>query len=181
GLARQLSQEVAQVLMPLLEDRLAVQDAIAALRRYSLISPSASGGASVHRLVQAATVDQMPAELAEAWRQAIAVVIEAAIPDDEAQPDVWPAFAAPLPHAQAALPADSDGMERIAAYLGHIGSYGAARDRYREVVEARARVLGPEDPDTLTARADLAFWTGLAGDPAGARDQAAALLPIRER
>ena len=32
-----------------------------------------------------------------------------------------------------------------------------------------------------TARANLAYWTGVAGDAAGARDQYAALLPIRER
>ena len=41
--------------------------------------------------------------------------------------------------------------------------------------------LGPEHPDTLTTRANLARWTGEAGDAAGARDQYAALLPIRER
>ena len=43
------------------------------------------------------------------------------------------------------------------------------------------RVLGPEHPDTLNARGNLAYWTGLAGDAAGARDQFAALLPIEER
>jgi Domain of unknown function (DUF4062)/Tetratricopeptide repeat len=181
GLGGQLSPKVAQVLMPLLEDPLAVNDAIAVLRRYSLISPSASGRVSVHRLAQTVTADQMPMELAEAWRQATAVVIEAAVPGDGTQPDLWPEFAALLPHAQAALPADSDGMERISTYLGHSGSYGAARDRYREIVEARARVLGPEHPDTLTALENLAFWTGLAGDAAGARDQLAALLSICER
>jgi hypothetical protein len=42
-------------------------------------------------------------------------------------------------------------------------------------------VLGPEHPDTLAARDSLAHWTGQAGDAAGARDQYAALLPIRER
>ena len=42
-------------------------------------------------------------------------------------------------------------------------------------------MLGPEHPDTLTARANLARWTGQAGDPAAARDQYAALLPVRER
>ena len=31
------------------------------------------------------------------------------------------------------------------------------------------------------ARHDLAYWTGEAGDPAAARDQFAALLPVRER
>ena len=39
----------------------------------------------------------------------------------------------------------------------------------------------PEHPDTLTARANLAYWTGEAGDAAGARDQFAALVPVRER
>ena len=43
------------------------------------------------------------------------------------------------------------------------------------------RVLGPEHPDTLTTRSSLARWTGEAGDPAAARDQFAALLPVRER
>ena len=43
------------------------------------------------------------------------------------------------------------------------------------------RVLGPEHPATLTARRGLARWTGEAGDPAGARDQIAALLPVTER
>ena len=84
GLAEQLGAEVAPVLAPLLEDELAAGDAIAALRRYSLISPSGDGSVSVHRLVQAVTADQMPAELARAWRQAAAALIEAAIPDDTA-------------------------------------------------------------------------------------------------
>ena len=40
---------------------------------------------------------------------------------------------------------------------------------------------GPEQPSTLTTRGNLAAWTGQADDAAGARDQLAALLPIRER
>ena len=61
---------------------------------------------------------------------------------------------------------------------GTSGSYAAARDLQRRVADARERILGPEHPDTLTARADLARWTGEAGDAAGARDQFAALLPV---
>jgi hypothetical protein len=180
-LTEQLAPEVAPVLTPLLEDELAAGDAIAALRRYSLISPAADGSVWVHRLVQALTADQMPAQLAEAWRQAAAALIEAAIPADTALPEAWPACAALLPHAQAALADDSAGMARIASYLGWSGSYAAARDLWWRVVDARQRVLGPEHPDTLTARSNLARWTGEAGDPAGARDQFAALLPVMER
>ena len=56
GLAEQLGPEVAPVLVPLLEDPLAAGDAIAALRRYSLVTPAGDGlgvgapaGAGRHR------------------------------------------------------------------------------------------------------------------------------------
>ena len=61
------------------------------------------------------------------------------------------------------------------------GSYGAALELSQRILDARERSLGPEHPDTLTARGNLAAWTAEAGDTAGARDQFAALLPIRER
>ncbi|HEX5144412.1 MAG TPA: tetratricopeptide repeat protein [Mycobacterium sp.] len=44
-----------------------------------------------------------------------------------------------------------------------------------------ATALGPEHSDTLTVRAELAYWTGKAGDAAAARDAYAALLPARVR
>jgi len=183
GLAGRLSPEVAPVLGPLLADPLAAGDAIAVLRRYSLISPPADGSVSVHRLVQAVTADQMPAELAAAWRQAAAALIQAAIPADVALPGTWPACAALLPHAQAALDLTSDGLWQIARYLGYSGSYPAARDLFRMVADAHTEndAYGPEHPDTLSARGNLARWTGQAGDAAAARDQYAALLPVRER
>jgi hypothetical protein len=42
-------------------------------------------------------------------------------------------------------------------------------------------VLGPEHPNTLSTRSNLAYCAGAAGDAAGARDQYAELLPIHER
>jgi Tetratricopeptide repeat len=183
GLAGRLAPEVAPVLAPLLEDDLAAGDAVAALRRYSLISPPADGTVSVHRLVQAVTGDQMPAELARDWQRAAAALIEAAIPDDTNLPATWPVFAALLPHAQAALDRTSGGMWRIALYLGHSGSYRAARDLFQSIADARREdaAYGAEHPDTLRARASRAHWTGMAGDPVAARDLLAALLSVRER
>ena len=43
GLADGLADEVAAVLMPLLGDELAAEDAVAALRRYSLVTPAGDG------------------------------------------------------------------------------------------------------------------------------------------
>ena len=179
GLGDSLGPEIAPVLLPLLEDPLAAKDAVAALRRHSLISPPTAGTVSVHRLVQAVTIAQMPAELAAAWQQAAAAVIDAALPADPRSPDSWAAFASLLPHAQAALGEDSGSIWKIASYLGYSGNYPAARDLQQRVLKAQAQVSGPEHPDTLTARANLARWTGEAGDPAAARDLFAALLPVR--
>jgi hypothetical protein len=181
GLVERLGQEVAPVLAPLLEDRLAAGDAVGALRRYSLVIPAADGAVSVHRLVQAVIADQMPAELAGQWLQAAAAVIEAAIPGDTEPPGTWPVCGALLPHARVALADDSAGMARIADYLGLSGNYAAARDLQRRVFDAREQIFGREHPETLAARHGLARWTGETGDPAAARDQYAALLPAVER
>ena len=180
GLAQQFAPEMVPVLASLLEDELAAGDAIAALRGYSLITPAGGGSVSVHRLVQAVTVDQMPAELVRQWQRAAAALIEAAIPDDTDPPGTWPVCAALVPHAQAALADDSDGMARIANYLEASGSYTTARDLRERMLAAQERVLGPEHPDTLTARANLAHLTGRTGDAAAARELLAALLPVRE-
>jgi Tetratricopeptide repeat len=177
----QLDRDVTTALNPLLGDALAVGDAIAALRRYSLIVPDSAGSVLVHRLVQAVTLGQMPDNLAAAWRQAAAALIEDAIPADTDPPESWPACAALLPHARAALAASSGGIGRIANYLGASGSYAAALDVWRAVTEAREHLLGPEHPETLSARQDLAHWTGETGDPAAARDQFAGLLAAREQ
>ena len=74
-------------------------------------------------------------------------------------------------------------MREIARYLGFSGSYPAARDLFRLIADAYtdSDAYGPEHLGTLAARHDLAVWTGQAGHAAGARDQLAALLPIRER
>ena len=181
GLSDRLGAEVAPILVPLLTDELAVRDAIAALRRYSLISPVSDGAVSVHRLVQTITVAQMPDKLAAAWQQAAAAVIEASLPADPRSPETWPLFASLLPHVQAVSADNNSGMWRAASYLGYSGSYAAARDLQQRVLEIQVRVSGPEDPDTLLARGNLARWTGEAGDAGGARDQFAALLRVVKR
>jgi len=179
--AEDLDGVVAPLLVPLLGDELARDEAVAGLRRFSLISAPRGGLVSVHRLVQAITMDQLPTEEAEAWRRAAAAVIGAALPGDPEDPGCWPVFAALLPHAQAALDPASYGMDQVARYLGASGSYAAALAVQQQVLHAREETRGAEHPDTLTARANLAAWTGQAGDAARARDQYAALLPVRER
>ena len=179
--ARDLDKRVRPLLVPLLDDDLARDEAVAGLRRFSMVSAPRDGLVSVHRLVQAITLAQLPPQEAASWRRAAAAVIEAALPDDPRDPGCWPVFEALLPHAQAALDRASYGMYQVGLYLGASGSYAAALAVQRQVVHAREETRGSEHSDTLTARDHLASWTGEAGDAAGARDQYAALLPVRER
>ena len=170
--------------VPLLQDRVERANAVAALRRYSLISEPHEGPApvgrlvSVHRLVQAVTLSQMSAELVTARRHAAAFLIETAFPVNSQHPATWPACAALLPHARVALPISSNGMAKVVGYLGCIGDYPAARDLAGQIIQARTEELGREHRDVLIARADLARWIGDAGDPAGARDELAAVVPV---
>jgi hypothetical protein len=176
-----LSDSLPAGLAPLLDDAVAADVAVASLRQFSLVSPERDGLVSVHRLVQAVTLGQLPADEAEPWRHAARSLIEAALPADPQQPGTWPTYAALLPHAQATLPAEGDGMAQIAAFLGSSGNYTAARILQEQILDARRQVFGSGHPDTLKAGANLATWIGEAGDLAAARDQSAALLPDFEK
>jgi hypothetical protein len=44
------------------------------------------------------------------------------------------------------------------------GDAAGARDQYAALLPIEERVMGAEYPDTLTARGNLAYWTGQAGD-----------------
>jgi hypothetical protein len=171
--------ETAAIVGPLLGNPVAVGDAIAALRCYSLIAPAGDGLVLMHRLVQAVIRARLTVEAAAQWEQAAAALVEAAVPADPQAPAAWPACAALLPHARAVLDLTSSGIGRIAEYLGHSGSYPAARDLFRLIADAYEAddAYGPDHPDTLKVRRELARWTANAGDAAGARDQLAVLLP----
>jgi hypothetical protein len=181
GVLESVSPEPAQALRPLLADPIALDDAVVALRRYSLISPVVLGVVSVHRLVQAVTVDQLSAESRATWRQATGCVIEAALPNDPDLPGNWPTYAALLPHARATVDFHRPSMSKIAAYLGHSGNYAGARAFTQEILAARKGALGAKHPDTLEARRSLAAWTGHSGDAAWAQHELAELLPIYEQ
>ena len=62
--AGELDPDVVATVGPLLGDPVAAGDAVAALRRYSLVTPAGDGLVLVHRLVQAITCGQMPADAA---------------------------------------------------------------------------------------------------------------------
>ena len=197
-LARPFDPEVEPLLRPLLDDHLVVDDAVGALRRYSLISAPRDSFVLVHRLVQAVTIAQLSTTAAMAWRRATAALIEAALPSGPTKRAVWPTYYALMPHALAVLDVHSAGMRKITSYLrsrnrrsislarhpsraGLTASAAEARDNSAELLVVHRRSLGNEHLETIGVRIDLAHWTGMAGDPANARDQYAELVELGER
>lgn len=175
---------VAPLLGAMLSDPLTALEAVAELQNFSLLSlmgPAKDRLVQVHRLVRTVTALDMRRDhpgLGDQWHEAAVALIEAAVPAEVSNPRSWPTCGQLLPHALQVLPAGSDGLGRIANYLGETGSYSAARNLQRDIAGARARQLSPTDPRTLSTRHDLALWTGQAGDPVTARDQLGALLPV---
>jgi hypothetical protein len=169
----------------LIRDRLIADAALATLRRFSLISaPEPGDPVSMHRLVQAVTLDnlesQEPGQLV-IWRTAAFVLADAALTEDPRDKHSWEAYEALVHHIASVFPTGSAATGRVAAYLGYSGRPSAARDLMRQVVSARQSDLGADHPDTLGARGQLAYWTGRAGDAATAQDQFAELIPELNR
>jgi hypothetical protein len=164
-----------------------VNRAISLLRRQCLIRIPAADHVSIHRLVQAVTLDNLPAAARAAWRRAACALLQGVLPagaEEEADAEDtvnWPRFAQLLPHARALLPLDNPDMCKIAWYLGVSGDYRTAKMLSLQIHERRARTLGPEHPRTLSIRRQLIRWLGQAGNPVAARDQAAALVPVCRR
>ena len=137
---------VAATVGPLAGDLVAVGDAVAALRRYSLVTLAGDGLVQVHRLAQAVTRAQLPAGQADQWQQAAAALIKAAVPDDPELPPAWPVCAVLLPHARAVLDLTGNGLWKIATssrpqrqLRGCPGPVPADRRRTRKRRELRPR------------------------------------------
>ncbi|MFF4394903.1 tetratricopeptide repeat protein [Streptomyces sp. NPDC001480] len=70
----------------------------------------------------------------------------------------------PPPQAVTAL----DGRHHAALGLGRLGRWDEAGDLHRAVAAERARLLGPDHPETLASRYELGFTLSRAGRPADA-------------
>ncbi|MFI7447474.1 tetratricopeptide repeat protein [Nonomuraea sp. NPDC049714] len=180
-LAHESEEQVVAVLRGLPHFTLDVNAAVSALRRYGLIGPPINSLVSVHRLVQAVTLDRLPAAQRTCWQVAAAALLRAALPQESAPLVDWPLFKQLVPHALTVLPPGAAALDKVADYLGVSGDYRTATTLYRRIHHELVTSLGVEHPRTLTVQYDLAYWMGQAGGAASAREGFAELLPVRGR
>jgi hypothetical protein len=86
----------------------------------------------------------------------------------------------------AALPSDADDdrlhiHHALAANYATLGQYRQALAHGQHELDLRNHVQGPDHPETLFTRSEIAHWTGESGDAAGALRLFQALLPDRIR
>jgi hypothetical protein len=79
------------------------------------------------------------------------------------------------------IPGRHSVLWRAGQSLGEAGLVQTAVEHWTAMFDTSLRVLGPDHPDTLTTRHNLARWRGASGDPAGAAVSFADLLTDRLR
>ncbi|MBT5711980.1 tetratricopeptide repeat protein, partial [Candidatus Poribacteria bacterium] len=174
------AEHLPEPLASVASDPVDLDDAVAALRRYSLMAV-AEDALSVHRLVQEVVRDGMSDDDATRWWECAVGLVHAAIPTENIQmaPAAWPTCERLLPHTRSVagrrLAAGSAGallgriLDRIATYLEVRAQDGEARTMYERAVRVGEAALGPDHPDVAGYVNNLGNCLRNQGDLNGAK------------
>lgn len=161
------SQGIPECLLQNGADRLRFEDAIMPLMSFSLVRKQANKGFfEMHRLVQLSTREWLKSnnELLSWIHEALTAMVKVF---PSGQYETWSLCQALLPHAKEVLAHESTSEEdilnraaickKVGWYLLERGEYAAGEVALRGALEARQKVLGQEDQDTLTSVSNLAL------------------------
>jgi tetratricopeptide (TPR) repeat protein len=184
------SSFLGPVLGSIATDPLLLNEAIQALRRYSLIKRDPEAKVlNMHRLVQVVLKDGLDEQTKQQWADRSILAVNAAFPDTSF--DTWSRCELYLPHVHACVdlidehhlsfPQAVHLLHQAGIYLRDRGLYEQAEPLLRRSLRISEQVFGPEHPDTAQLLNDL----GWLYYHQGKYDQAETLykraLVIRER
>jgi tetratricopeptide (TPR) repeat protein len=160
-------------------DPVALGDAVAALRRYSLVRVDADG-IFVHRLLQTVIRAGLDAEAGRAWASTAVRLLRASFPYPSGEVDTWKECERLLPHVLAIaghgqrLNVEAEGwswlLNQAALYLWSRGLYQQALMLLEQVLASNRKMFGDDHPDTLMSMNNLAVTRWALGDLQGARE-----------
>ena len=165
-------------------------DALQCLTRLSLaeLDPGARHRpVRVHNLIQRASRESLPASRRGLLARAAADAVLAAWPEIDRDTTLAQALRSSVGvlagHAGAELwqPSGHPVLFHAGESLSDAGLIKAAQAYWQDIRVVAVRHLGPDHPDTLTTRLELARLRGVAGDPAGAAADLADVLADRVR
>ncbi|MEU4446954.1 tetratricopeptide repeat protein [Actinosynnema sp. NPDC050801] len=155
-----------------------VHEGLSRLHRFHLIrlTPDRPARAvAVHALVQRAVRDTLAPDRLHALAHTTADALNTAWPTiDTRDPELAQALRSGTDtlHANTTPSLLNPGLNavlsRAGESIGDTGRFHAALTYWHALHDQARTHLGPDHPGTLTTRANVAFWRGRAGDPAGA-------------
>ncbi len=171
-------------------DEMVLNDAIAALKRYSLVTVT-DDSLSVHRLVQAVALDRLSSEEQKKWAEAAIQLMNDAFPQESQDVRTWDQCSVLLPHALAATE-HAEGLGLVSKATGHLLNkvgiyfYGlAAFDEAKSAIERAIKigemVFSPDHPNIASGINNLGEILRTLGDLAGAKNSFERALQIDER
>jgi tetratricopeptide (TPR) repeat protein len=155
-------------------DDLVFDEAIAVLRRYSLMNATGDS-LTVHRLVQAETQDRMGEVDQKRWAEVAVRLIEDAFPEDLLDnPQSWSSCSLLLPHAPAAaghsgglgvgLEATSNLLNEVGLYLRTLGEFDEAKTALQKALKIDEQVYGPDHQNVAIRVNNLGLVLQALGD-----------------
>ncbi len=159
-------------------DEMVLNDAIAALKRYSLMTV-ADDTLTVHRLVQAVTRDRLSEEVQKRWSAAAIGMVNDAFPYKIYDVQTWDECSVLLPQAVAAaeqaerLEANPEATGRLlnqmGLYLRGRAEFSEAKSALERALEIDEKVYGPDHPNVAIRVNNLGGVLEDLGDLAGAK------------
>jgi tetratricopeptide (TPR) repeat protein len=173
-------QFLSEALASAVQDELLLEDAISALRGYSLISMTeGSGDFSVHRLVQAVIQDRLAEDGKKGWAEAAVKLLNSAFPFKKDDLMTWEESGLLLPHALAvaghaekldSAPEEASRLLNEAAlYLKLRGQFPEAKASLERALEIGLKVYGPDHPRVAIYTNNLGNVLRDLGDLQGAK------------
>ncbi|KAK6214532.1 hypothetical protein LQW54_004253 [Pestalotiopsis sp. IQ-011] len=180
-------KDIPTTLLPYEEDEGARDEAISMLEGYAFISIQDQEDAfDVHRLVRLAARNWVKQEWDVCYTKAIQRLAEVYPFPEHENRQTWIAY---MPHAQVALvdhqqcqdkEAEADLLFVVAVSHNNLGKYAKAEEIYRETLELRKSVLGPEHPSTLVSINNLANMLNSQGKYEEAEEMLRETLELRK-
>ena len=184
------ADELPEPLKTTVQDAFELDEALGALRRYSLIEMGEET-LSAHRMVQAVVRGSLPDEDRNQWAATALRLVNAAFPFDSNDVRTWDICTPLLPHALAVLERVGDLDEvanETANLLNNTGlffrgraEYAEARSHYERALEIDEQVYGADHPQVAIDLNNLAGVLQDLGELAQARSHFERALEISEQ
>jgi tetratricopeptide (TPR) repeat protein len=166
SLVRDGASQISPTLQPLADDEALLDEAIAALARYSLVRRKRDDATlTVHRLVQAVLKHHMDEPTQRQWAEYAVRAVNRAFPEVKDYRN-WPRCQQFLPHAQTCVVlidhwhfafSEAGGLcNQVGYYLQDRAQYAEAETFYQRALAIGEKTLGPEDSDLASYLNNLA-------------------------